>query len=79
MIVTGKLRMQVQRIGGASSTTFYYHHLLDAVFKIARDEGPTALLRGATARIMFHVPNVAITMSLVELLRPKIYGMISGN
>jgi hypothetical protein len=25
---------------------------------------------------MFHVPNVAITMSLVEMLKPRIYGKL---
>jgi hypothetical protein len=71
--------MQVQRIGGGSSTNFYYKHLVDAVYKIARDEGPRALFNGCFARILFHVPNVAITMSLVEILKPKFYAAISDT
>ena len=69
-----KLRMQVMRAGktggGAKQSEQYYRHMLDGVYKIYRDEGAKALLAGSWARILFHVPNVAITMSLVEMLRP---------
>mmetsp|Transcript_25727 Transcript_25727/g.18207 ORF Transcript_25727/g.18207 Transcript_25727/m.18207 type:complete len:97 (+) Transcript_25727:54-344(+) len=70
-----KLRMQVQRagkIGGGDSTQFYYKHLLHGVWTIARDEGAMALLNGSLARIMFHVPMVAISMSVLEMSKPKI-------
>ncbi len=70
-----KLRLQVQRAGkqgGGSQSDFYYKHMLDGVYKIGRDEGVRALFNGSLARIMFHVPNVAITMSLVESLKPRV-------
>ena len=37
-----------------------------------------ALFNGSLARIMFHVPNVAITISLVEVLRPRVYSLLSS-
>jgi len=46
--------------------------LIDGVYKIGRDEGVKALFNGSFARILFHVPNVAITMSIVELVKPKV-------
>ena len=46
--------------------------MLDGVYKIGRDEGVRALFNGSFARILFHVPNVAITMSIVELVKPKV-------
>lgn len=64
-----KLRMQVQRagsIGGGDKGSFHYKNLVDAVYKIGREEGPRALFNGSFARILFQVPNVAISMSLVE-------------
>ncbi|CDW72794.1 mitochondrial carrier [Stylonychia lemnae] len=70
-----KLRLQVQRagkIGGGVKNEFYYKHLVDGVYKIGRDEGMRSLFNGSFARILFHVPNVAITMSIVELVKPKI-------
>jgi len=71
----GKLRMQVQRAGKqpGTQTAFHYKHLGDAIYKIVREEGARALFNGSLARIMFHVPNVAISMSLVEMARPQFY------
>jgi Mitochondrial carrier protein len=78
-----KLRMQVMRAGhtggGAPQSEQYYRHMLDGVYKIARDEGGLALFSGSLARIMFHVPNVAITMSLVEVIKPRISNFLSGD
>jgi hypothetical protein len=78
-----KLRMQVMRAGqsggGAPQSQQYYKHMLDGVWKIARDEGALALFSGSLARILFHVPNVAITMSLVEFLKPRIQRVMEGE
>lgn len=65
----GKLRLQVQRanaIGGGIKTDFYYKHLADAVYKIGKEEGVLALFRGSFARILYHVPMVAISMGVLE-------------
>jgi hypothetical protein len=49
-----KLRLQVQRAGSSTkSSSFQYKNLFDAVFKIAKNEGPSALLNGAFARIVY--------------------------
>lgn len=69
--------MQVQRASGEASTSFNYRHLGHAVYRIGRDEGLRALLNGSLARIMFQVPNVAITISLVEVLKPKVYTLLA--
>jgi len=40
---------------------------------IARAEGWKALLKGSFARCCFHIPMTAITMGIVEQIRPIIY------
>lgn len=70
-----KLRLQVQRAGKfcvGNVKEFYYRNFIDGIYKIARDEGGFALFNGSFARILFHVPNVAITMSFVELIKPRV-------
>ena len=77
-----KLRMQVQRagkVGGGEVSSFYYKHMLHGVYRIALDEGPLALFAGSFARCLFHVPMVAISMSIVEVIRPKAVKMIEGS
>jgi hypothetical protein len=78
-----KLRMQVMRAGkaggGVPQSEQYYRHMLDGVWKIARDEGVKALFHGSLARILFHVPNVAITMSMVEVIKPHIQRSLEGG
>jgi len=77
-----KLRLQVQRagqVGGGDQSSFYYKHLADAVYKIGRDEGPRALFAGSLARIMFHVPMVAISMSVLEYTKPKILSSLQSS
>jgi hypothetical protein len=73
-----KLRLQVQRGGGAAArpAADLYHGTLHAIATIAREEGARALFRGAAARIAFHVPGTAITMTLFEELRPRIAAML---
>ena len=56
----------VQQAGGVQYSSF-----LDAMQKTFRGEGGgtagvRALYRGALARVMFHVPNTAISMALFE-------------
>ena len=46
--------------------------MMHAVGKIALEEGPFALFSGAFARCLFHVPMVAISMSIVEVAKPKV-------
>jgi Mitochondrial carrier protein len=65
--------------GGSTQSEQYYKHMLDGVWKIARDEGPLALFNGSLARILFHVPNVAISMAVVEILKPHVKTMIEGK
>jgi hypothetical protein len=78
-----KLRMQVMRAGhsggGAPQSDQYYKHMFDGIYKIARDEGALALFSGSMARCLFHCPNVAIAMSTVEYLRPKIQRALDGS
>lgn len=53
--------------------------MLDGVYKIGRDEGVIALFSGSLARIMFHVPNVAITMGLIEKIKPHVQAALDGK
>jgi hypothetical protein len=71
-----KLRLQVQRAdgggggggGGARPPTFY-RGTLHAIGTIVREEGALALFRGAGARMAYHAPVTAITMTLFEQFR----------
>lgn len=71
-----KLRMQVLRAGksggGSKQSDQYYRNMLHGVYRIASDEGPRALFSGSFARILFHVPNVAISMAIMEFLKPVV-------
>ena len=77
-----KLRLQVQRAGkqgGGDKSQFYYKHMLHGVYRIAVDEGPLALFAGSFARCLFHVPMVAISMSIVEVVKPRAVTMIESG
>ena len=72
-----KLRLQVQRAGAnlktdAKTNDFYYKNLLDAIHKIVKNEGVKSLFNGSLARIVYHVPMVAISMSILEHIKPII-------
>jgi len=75
-----KLRMQVVRSAKAHGVTphFQYRHLLHGIYSIATQEGPAALFKGAFARVLFHTPNTALVMSLLELLRPRVSHLLSS-
>ena len=71
-----KLRLQVQRGmaaaggGGGSAGTaaapFAYRNLLHGLRTIVSVEGTRALFRGAGARVAYHAPATAVTMTLFE-------------
>ncbi|KXS18084.1 mitochondrial carrier [Gonapodya prolifera JEL478] len=71
-----KLRLQVQRgasseagAGGGSGTgglAFRYRGVRDGLRQIIRTEGFPALFRGSLARVLFHAPMTALSMSLFE-------------
>ena len=44
--------------------------MLHAIYRIGLEEGPLALFSGAAARCLYHVPMVAISMSVVEVAKP---------
>ena len=69
-----KLRMQVVRASKALNTesSFDYKNIFDGMYKIYRTEGIQALFQGSLARILFHTPNTAIVMSLIEYIRPQL-------
>lgn len=72
-----KLRLQVQRAGATpgdkKANDFHYKHLVDALYKIQRDEGGVkTLFNGSFARILYHVPMVAISMAVLEKVKPTI-------
>ena len=46
--------------------------MLHGVYRIALDEGPLALFAGSFARCAFQVPMVAISMSVIEVIKPKV-------
>lgn len=62
-----KVRMQVVRSTGNSR--FPYKNMFHGLYLIFSQEGPKALFQGSLARILYHMPNTAISMSLVEYFR----------
>lgn len=52
--------------------------MMHGVYRIAVDEGPLALFSGSFARCLFHVPMVAISMGIVEVVKPKVVTSLEG-
>ena len=46
--------------------------MVHAVYKIGKEESIKGLFKGSFARMMFHIPMTAISMSIVEVVRPQI-------
>ena len=70
-----KMRMQVQRgsaIMDAKQGNFGYRNMFHGIVCIYRQESFFALFKGASARVLYHCPNVAIIMSLMETIRAKL-------
>jgi hypothetical protein len=68
-----KVRLQAQRAAGAQ-----YSGMLDAVGKIAREEGPTALWKGVTPALMRQVSYTSVSMVLYEPFRDYFGASNSG-
>uniref|UniRef100_M4BDY7 Uncharacterized protein n=1 Tax=Hyaloperonospora arabidopsidis (strain Emoy2) TaxID=559515 RepID=M4BDY7_HYAAE len=64
-----KLRLQVQRAYTTDAAPAAYRGIVDGLTQVIRTEGVPALYKGAGARIAFHAPSTAITMSLFESCR----------
>ncbi len=66
-----KLRLQVQRAsnGNVNNTGSHYKGFFDGLYTVYRVEGVSGMFRGATARVLFHAPNTAITMALYEFCK----------
>ena len=64
-----KLRIQVQR--GNKAFRYDYKSVFHGVIDIARHEGfgTSGLLKGVGARMAFHAPSTAITITLYEVLK----------
>jgi len=61
-----KTRVQVS---GANPEVFDFKGPVDCVTKLVQREGPRALFSGATARVAYLVPNMAVFIPLYELLK----------
>ncbi|CEM08951.1 unnamed protein product [Vitrella brassicaformis CCMP3155] len=68
-----KLRLQVQRTAKRSqtgmSTPFQYRGFWQGLRGVFEVEGVRGLFRGSVARILFHAPNYALTITLMEKLK----------
>ncbi|KAH7482494.1 hypothetical protein PRIC1_006884 [Phytophthora ramorum] len=64
-----KLRLQVQRAYVTEGSPAAYRGIVDGLTQVIRTEGVLALYKGAGARVAFHAPSTAITMSLFESCR----------
>ena len=70
----GVERPAVSGSGGGSSSMPWgeYSGMLDGLMKIVRQDGIPGLFRGATARMAFHGPAMAITIASFETLKVKL-------
>ncbi|CAI5741874.1 unnamed protein product [Peronospora destructor] len=71
-----KLRLQVQPAYATEATPAAYHGIIDGLTQVIRTEGVLALYKGAGARVAFHAPSTAITMSLFESCRQVFASLI---
>lgn len=76
-----KLRLQVQRAMCAESTPPWgtaYTGVVTGLRDIVHREGPFALFRGAAARVAFHAPSTALTLTLFEFCRDAAKKMLAS-
>jgi len=59
-----KLRMQVSR--GPMDVNFKYRNLFNGLYRLATEEGPKGLFRGAGARVLFFMPSTGLSLFLYE-------------
>lgn len=76
-----KLRLQVQRASGGAgdAVPFQYRNMWHGLQLIVAEEGWRALLRGAGARIAYHAPATAITMTLFERCKGVASHLLYGS
>ncbi|CAH0482038.1 unnamed protein product [Peronospora belbahrii] len=74
-----KLRLQVQRVYTIEEAPTAYHGIVDGLTRVIRTEGVLALYKGAGARVAFHAPSTAITMSLFESCRQVFASLLNAS
>ena len=68
-----KFRMQVQRADTLyNNKTAEYRSMLQGLIKIGYTEGIKGLFRGTCARVLCFAPTGALTMTFLEILKPKV-------
>jgi len=63
-----KLRMQLERVSNSTYTSSSMFKSMKLIFK---QEGIFGLYRGSVARVIFHMPNTALTMAMFEFINSK--------
>jgi hypothetical protein len=75
-----KLRMQVQRASESyRPDSAVYRNLLQGLQLIFHTEGVAGLYKGSVARALYHTPTVAISMSILEFLKPIIRKLLNED
>lgn len=68
-----KFRMQVQRASiQYNANTAEYKNMLQGLIRIGYDEGIRGLFRGSLARVLAYAPTGALSMTFLELFKPRI-------
>ena len=68
-----KLRMQVQRASESyRPDKAVYRNLVQGLVLISKTEGIFGLYKGSLARALYHTPTTAISMSILEFMKPLI-------
>lgn len=68
-----KLRMQVHRAGNSynrESSVPLYRNIFHGLYVVLKTEGLSGWYRGSLVRALFHTPTYAISMTLIELIKP---------
>jgi len=60
------------------ATRFFYKSGIEALYRIPMNEGFLSLYKGLFVRVLYNVPNVAIAMSVLELVKPSVSHMLSN-
>lgn len=75
-----KLRIQVQKTSDGSDLKLTeYRNMIQGLISIGYTEGVKGLYRGSIARILSFTPTVALTMTFIELSKPKVEMLLDGK
>jgi hypothetical protein len=68
-----KLRMQVHRAQtGQTIHSEIYRHIFHGLYIVGKSEGIRGLYRGSLARVLYHTPTGALSLTFLEMMKPVV-------